>query len=436
MITHETPHLLFAKTPSPRLGYIVQTLLGKHWQITHNIHFFEHTDAIKINYSGESIQCICLKITPHGLVYESGIKEQRIVIDAINHLPVFFCTEDKVGFDILAASFYLLSRYEEYLPHEPDSLGRFPANKSLAYHQNFLHLPLIHLWLQQFEKQMQSLFPAYQLPQQNFVFIPGFDIDRAFKYHYQGIIKNIAVFFKAMLTGNFEAFKEAANVFTGKQRDPFDVFEALTQLFTTQQRNALFFFLVAQKKQAPDKNTAPYKKGMKQLIETISQQFDVGIHLSVQSSTDRHLNVAEQELKTLSFLTKTSITTNRFHYLCFQLPHSYEQLVALGITADYSMGYSTVNGFRASYAQPFQWYHLQKETTTNLTVYPFCWMDTACIFQQKLTPGAAYAELMQFIQITQSVKGTCLPVWHNHCISHELDRQPWKTAFHDFISNL
>lgn len=429
-------HLLFAKEPSPRLTYIIETLLGKHWQITHDLRFFEKCKSIKINYSTLTVQCPCLNVIPHGLLHQTDIHKQRIYIDNWFKPPVFFCFASELGFDIFAASFYLLSRYEEYLPHETDSLGRFPANKSLAYRENFLQIPLIDLWLQQFEKKMQCLFPAYQLPQHSFTFIPGFDIDMAFKYHYRGIIKNMADFFKAMITGNFEKFTESARAFTGNQRDPFDVFDEMTQILTTQHLPALFFFLLSQNKHKLDKNIAPYKKGMQRLIKRINQQFETGIHLSVQSSTAPNLAVAEQEIKILTNLIKSPTTKNRFHYLYFQLPNSYDRLIELGITADYSMGYSTVNGFRASYAQPFQWYHIPKETTTNLTVYPFCWMDTTAIFHLKQTPQAAYAELQQLLQITQSVNGFCMPVWHNHCISHELNNEPWRTAFLDFISNL
>ena len=32
-------------------------------------------------------------------------------------------------FDVFAAGFYLLSRYEEYLPHIKDRFHRFPAKK-------------------------------------------------------------------------------------------------------------------------------------------------------------------------------------------------------------------------------------------------------------------------------------------------------------------
>ena len=40
-------------------------------------------------------------------------------------------------FDVFSASFYLVSRYEEYLPYVKDMYERFQAENSLAYKHNF-----------------------------------------------------------------------------------------------------------------------------------------------------------------------------------------------------------------------------------------------------------------------------------------------------------
>jgi hypothetical protein len=54
-------------------------------------------------------------------------------------MPVF--CQRQIGdlpFDPLAATFYLVSRYEEYLPFIPDEHGRFPAKQSFAFSNGFL----------------------------------------------------------------------------------------------------------------------------------------------------------------------------------------------------------------------------------------------------------------------------------------------------------
>ncbi len=56
----------------------------------------------------------------------------------INFHKAFFETSGDFPFDIFAASFYLLSRYEEYLPHEKDMYGRYAHTNSLAFREHFL----------------------------------------------------------------------------------------------------------------------------------------------------------------------------------------------------------------------------------------------------------------------------------------------------------
>ena len=54
-------------------------------------------------------------------------------------LPCIFKTygDSVLPFDLFAASFYLVSRYEEYLPFTNDQFGRFSANQSVAWQRGF-----------------------------------------------------------------------------------------------------------------------------------------------------------------------------------------------------------------------------------------------------------------------------------------------------------
>jgi hypothetical protein len=60
-----------------------------------------------------------------GLLNEEGIHPQKTDCSEWKKKKIFFLTAGDMPFDIFAASFYLLSRYEEYLPHEKDQYGRY-----------------------------------------------------------------------------------------------------------------------------------------------------------------------------------------------------------------------------------------------------------------------------------------------------------------------
>src|SRR5204862_6117071 len=98
-------------------------------------------------------------LQPHSLLFEKDIKQQLIKCFDTDGQKAFFKTEGDFSFDIFAAVFYLLSCYEEYLPPEKDMYGRYADENSLAFNENFLHLPLINLWLEEFKASLKEKFP-------------------------------------------------------------------------------------------------------------------------------------------------------------------------------------------------------------------------------------------------------------------------------------
>ena len=145
--------ILYTHSIAPRLQYIVD-FIGKELQadplrITSSPEEFNNYAGAKINYSPKRINDGEIWIKPHGLLFEKGVKEQSIECFEINNNKAFFKTDGDYSFDIFSASFYLLSRYEEYLPHAKDMYGRYAFENSLAYKNKFLNIPLINIWIQQ-----------------------------------------------------------------------------------------------------------------------------------------------------------------------------------------------------------------------------------------------------------------------------------------------
>ena len=68
------------------------------------------------------------------------------------------------------------------------------------------------------------------------------------------------------------------------------------------------------------------------------------------------------------------------------LPQTYRQPDRVGIDKDFSMGYGSANGFRASIASSFYWYDLKAEKKTTLLLFPFCFMDANAFYEDQLEP--------------------------------------------------
>jgi hypothetical protein len=137
----------------------------------------------------------------------------------------------------------------------------------------------------------------------------------------------------------------------GKQKDPFDSFDWMDQLHQQFDLRPIYFFLISSKTGKYDKNISPSKGSMKHLILEHSDRYPIGIHPSWQSGDDPEK--LKLEILKLGHIVGKQISASRQHYIRFTLPQTYRQLIDLGIESDFSMGYGSINGFRASVTSPF-----------------------------------------------------------------------------------
>lgn len=215
--------IIYSAHITNRLQYIVDTLFEADVILTDNVNEYKASSLFKLNYSSTTIHDDEVWIKPHSLLFQTKIEVQTIDCFEWNGLTAFFKTEGTIAFDVLAASFYLISRYEEYLPHEKDEHARYSHTNSTAYKNNFLYLPLVDLWLKKIKEVIRSL----AIHNSQFTFIPTYDIDIAYQYLHHSVIKNVFIFYKELLKGNFTAVVEQGNVYSGWKQDPFDTFNWL-----------------------------------------------------------------------------------------------------------------------------------------------------------------------------------------------------------------
>lgn len=430
--------IVYSPVISNRLKYIAEfavgELTGQPVIITSDAAAFAAYEGPAINYSTQKIRAAELRIAPHTLLFETGIHPQKIDISHWNQQPVFFQREGDLPFDIFAACFYLLSRYEEYLPYTPDLYGRYPHTESLAFKQGFLDQPLVNYWLIDFARLLNMKFPSMLLKEAAFSFLPTYDIDEAFSFRHKGWFRNTGGWLRDLSTGKSGRCVRRFQVLAGTKQDPYDAFEAIQQLHQTYQLNPLYFFLLASQTGQYDKNTDPSGKAMQSLIRSTAARCRTGIHPSWQSG-DNH-SLLKKELDLLGKITGHPVTISRQHYLRFTLPGGFRRLLEAGILEDHSMGYGMVNGFRASVAAPFYWYDLEKETTTDLRLYPFCYMDANSYYELKHTPEQALEEMRHYYNEVKKVNGLLITLWHNTFLGTDPTFKGWKEVYEDFLKML
>ncbi len=431
------PHkwILYAPVAGNRLRYIAETLFSSI-EIVSDPLLFVKAEGNKINYSPEKFDGV-FRVNPHGLLSGKEIKPLHIECFDADGLPVFFETEGDFCFDIFSASFYLLSRYEEYLPYEPDAYGRYPHTASLAYREGFLQKPLVHYWLGKLEKELNRFYRTgnnerLKVAGSGFQFIPTYDVDEAWSYLHKPLWKNVLGFYRDLLQGKMDAVVERGNVYSGRKKDPYDTFEWLDGLHEKYQLKPLYFLLTILKRGTYDKNCKAPQKPIRELYKRLSEKYDVGLHPSWQSGTDEWL--LQKEKQEAEMITGKPITHSRNHYLRFTIPATYRRLLEAGFTDEYSMGYGAVNGFRASYAKPFYWYDLEKEEITSLLIHPFCFMEAVSFFSQGYSAEEAGRELQYYYDVVKEAGGEFITLFHNHFLTEQAQWIAWREMYETFLA--
>lgn len=403
--------------------------MGVDFKFTIDSEKFKGHEGPKINYSDLKISDDEFYFQNHSLLFEHDIKRQTVECFKVNNNKAFFKTEYcDFPFDIFAAAFYLLSRYEEYLPHEEDMYGRYAYENSLAYKEGFLNLPLVNIWITEFANSLKLKFTTFNFQLPTFNFQPTYDIDMAWSYKHKGFIRNIGGFFR---NPSFERIK----VLSGLVKDPFDCYNLLNHLHLQNNLKPVYFFLVAKKNGEFDKNILPHKNAMWQLAKKHADHYEIGIHPSWQSNAKT--SILKKEIQWLEEMSEIkNITSSRQHYIKLSMPDTYQNLIEAGITDEYSMGYGSINGFRASVASSFYWYNLQKEEQTTLRIHPFCFMDANSFYEQKQNLNVTSDELQHYLSVCKQVNGTLITIWHNNFLGTSKDFAGWGELYDKFISQL
>ena len=432
----QEPIIIYTPTLSARLDYICKFIFRDVLQVpfvfTSSLAKLSNTTIPFLNYSTQVLPN-GLQIIPHPIIFETNIQAQQIEIATWKNNPTFFTTNGTwIPFDIFSACFYLISRYEEYLPHSLDEYSRFSHAASLAFKNNFLHLPLVDIWCLEMYTALQQANTALQKSPKQFNYIPTFDIDMISAYQHKGILHNLAALGKEFFSGKWKTAKQRLLILRGKQKDNFAAFE---EMIAAHKNNASvkYFFLVAAKKSAYDKNISPTHPAMQSIIQKIAKQFIIGIHPSYQTNETPQLLASE--IHTLSTTLNSEIAISRQHYIKFKLPDTFVHLAAHGILQDYSMGYGSINGFRASTCTAFKWFNLQQNKMVDLLILPFCWMDANCVYEQKMLPEEAWQNWQAYYAICKKYNGTFIDIWHNFIIGTDTFHKEWGDVWRKTILN-
>ena len=421
--------LVYTHKISPRLKYVFKhictRILGLEVSFTTKIEEFIAHDSLKMSYTKQQLGNEFF-IKSHEILFEQGLNDIEINIHNWEDTKCFFFNGDKsaIPFDVFSASFYLLSRYEEYLPHVKDTYGRFTAIESLAYKEGFLRQPVVDIWAYKFKDALQKQFPEFNFPVRTYSIKPIIDVPTAYNYKLKGIIRTLGGTIKDLFSFRFRSLYHRFMVILGFMHDPFDTFKYIINRQKHVSFKFMFFFLIGDYS-TYDKSINPNKKKFGSLIKYVADYCNVGLKASFFALGD--IAILKKEKLRMEEILNTSLKASRQSFSKLNLPESYRNLIELEIQEDYTMGYVNYVGFRAGSCTPFLFYDLDYEVQTPLLINSYHVLDYALLKNQSLLDKKKV--LNELINEVKKVDGEFVPVFHNYTFSNDIKWNGYKELF-------
>ncbi len=330
--------------------------------------------------------------------------------------------------DIIASSYFLLSRYEEWLrPDCRDTHGRFSGKESLAYRANFLHRPIVEEYGKLLLKWLNESGSSTIENNKNIskVYLTH-DVDEVYRY------RDTKSFLKTLIRSFYTKegqLQEAFRSFFGKiEDDPLFTFPWIFKTNNQFKQEAkklnietIFFFKSLISYLPEDK---PYYnlflKDTQYLFKLCDiNEVEIGLHASYLSGDNPEMILEEKEQ--LEIASGNSIQYNRHHFLRLKNVADTESLYYAGISDDFTMGYADIAGFRLGTCKPVNWINLQTKEVTALTLHPLCIMDRT--LEDKRYMNFNYNEALSYsknlIDKVAEYNGELILLWHNSSLCNK-----------------
>lgn len=320
--------------------------------------------------------------------------------------------------DIIASTYFLISRYEEIIrPEVRDQHGRFIGKESIAYKAGFLNIPIV----EKYGKILRNIL------RENGVDIvePKQEIEKIYLTHdidYLAHYKNI---------------RSVSGVILRFYKSPKKSFTALKTYFGNVKSDPWFTFpwllSLAEKIKNVDVKTLVFiKDGIGNLLEDKPIQniknksyntffrfcdennVEIGLHPSYQAGINPNLITEEKAL--LEKTTKKNVTSSRNHYLCNREPRDFNVLIENSFTDDFTMCFADIAGFRLGTCRAVRWIDPEKQKFTSLILHPLTIMDVTLNNYMHLNVGEAYDYCKKIVNEVKNYNGELVLLWHNNTV--------------------
>lgn len=365
--------LVYIPKQTPRINYIFRhicgRILGFKVRFCSKVEDFIAFEGVKFSYAKKRLGNEVF-VQKFGLLEELGINDLNFSMDIWDDVPCFFrvSSESDIPFDIFSASFYLVTRYEEYQPHVKNDVDSYPIEESLAFRHEFLKTPVVDVWAYKLKEILEAKFSNLNFPKKEFNSHFLISVSKAFKHRHNGLVRIVGSSFRDLFQFQLKSLFDRFKTLLRLQQDPYDIYDEVIN-FAKENRLQLDFYFQLSNYSRYTKSISYNKRIYHKLIKSMGDYGELGLLPGFEALND--YEILKKEKRRWEHIVNRNLTKALIKNFHLNFPDAYLNFNKLEIEEDFSMGYQKNIGFRAGTCTSFQFYDLNLEQVSGLVVQPY-----------------------------------------------------------------
>ena len=433
--------------------YLIDFLVGSLWvQSEGDDRFQRRFEAIGYTDDPEQMKLYPIVIIPSGFfkmdVYGTEESMPTLPLKTWRGIPLLFGEPREewsadgsqliIHADLLASTYFLISRYEEmYRRSERDSYGRFPGKSSLPYRAGFLHRPIIDEYGEALRQILLETGIAErhnlrleERPQTFSRVNLTHDLSRPYNY------RGWRSFLRAWLKQKKSPLEAARLSFSADIEDDYFTFPKFLKWDRNtcdslgRDRSDIFLFIRMPSRHPLDKPYYSLHSLYLRRILSIAAKHKVLLALQCSYAAGHQSELISKERHQFEKAFRQRPRGLRHNKLTSCEPEDLLQAYVSGFRNDYSMGYADVVGFRLGTCRPVKFINPNTRLLTELILHPLVLRDLTLSDQRymALEQGEAERIAHDLIRTTARYNGELTLLWHNDLLSQKT--HPWHSVLY------
>jgi peptidoglycan/xylan/chitin deacetylase (PgdA/CDA1 family) len=354
--------------------------------------------------------------------------------------PDFIIQEGRIGFDIIGAIFWLLSRREETESSWRDQWGNFTPAMSVLKELGLLQTPVVNYWIQAIANYIEQQLGIRRLPAwkngMRFAVCLTHDVDlvtldsvkekfRAYELLRNGLA-GTRTKFNIVVSPLYAVLKRCRDLTLTNPCWRLEKWLRLEERYNV--RSTFFFFSeTVHKRHYVD---AWYRYDDKivfddhimtagEMIREIAMGgWEVGLHGSY--STSEEISELREQKERLERVLCHDVKSIRHHFLRFDAKLTPVVHQKTAFESDTTLGFNSDIGFRAGVGYPFKLWDWEQQREASTWEIPLIIQDGALFrkdFLEVATAQQAFDICIRLIDEIEKTEGLITLLWHSHTIA-------------------